>query len=169
MAEVTETPAAAEVPETPVEAAKEETPAAEETPAVNGEAEPAPENGHENGTNGHAEETNGHSEENGKEEEAAPVAEEKAPEAEAEPPVKKAKKATKVPSNANRRSSSRLTNATTGTKLSAEISSDNLPKGACWECVHLIIQWITFQHIIRAEVNLFVVFRAYRRVERTLS
>merc|ERR1711962_1611564 len=120
MAEVTETPAAAEVPETPVEAAKEETPA-EETPAVNGEAEAeaAPENG----------DANGHAEENGKEEEA-PV-EEKAPEAEAEPPVKKVKKAPKVPSNANRRSSSRLTNASTGTKLSAEISSDNLPKGAC--------------------------------------
>merc|ERR1711962_713617 len=122
MAEVTETPAAAEVPETPVEAAKEETPA-EETPAVNGEAEAeaAPENGDANGHangNGHAEEANGH-------------AEEKAPEAEAEPPVKKVKKAPKVPSNANRRSSSRLTNASTGTKLSAEISSDNLPKGAC--------------------------------------
>merc|ERR1711962_351491 len=133
MAEVTETPAAAEVPETPVEAAKEETPA-EETPAVNGEAEAeaAPENGDANGHangNGHAEEANGHSEENGKEEDAP--AEEKAPEAEAEPPVKKVKKAPKVPSNANRRSSSRLTNASTGTKLSAEISSDNLPKGAC--------------------------------------
>jgi len=159
MAEVTETPAAAEVQETPVEAAKEETPAAEETPAVNGEAEAAPENGHENGTNGHAEEANGHSEENGKEE-AAAEAEEKTPEAEAEPPVKKAKKSPKVPSNANRRSSSRLTNATTGTKLSAEISSDNLPKGACWECQHLTIQWITIQHTI-VEVNLFVVFRAY--------
>jgi len=134
MAEVTETPAAAEVPETPVEAAKEEAPA-EETPAVNGEAEaePAAENGDANGHangNGHAEEANGHAEENGKEEEA-PAAEEKAPEADAEPPVKKVKKAPKVPSNANRRSSSRLTNATTGTKLSAEITSDNLPKGAC--------------------------------------
>jgi len=128
MAEVTETPAAAEVQETPVEAAKEETPAAEETPAVNGDAEAAP----ENGTNGHAEETNGHSEEqNGKGEAEAAEPEEKAPEAEAEPPVKKVKKSPKVTSNTNRRSSSRLTNATTGTKLSAEISSDNLPKGAC--------------------------------------
>jgi len=130
MAEVTETPVAAEVPETPVEAAKEETPVAEETPAVNGDAaEAAP----ENGTNGHAEETNGHSEEqNGKEEAAAPEPEEKEPEAEVEPPVKKVKKSPKVTSNTNRRSSSRLTNANTGTKLSAEISSDNLPKGACW-------------------------------------
>lgn len=102
MAEVTESPAAAAVEETPVTDIKG---AAEEAPAVNGDAE----------ENGHAE--NGHTEEEEK----------------AEPPVKKVKKAAKEKSisSSNRRSSSRLTNANVGTKLSSEISSDNLPKGSC--------------------------------------
>ena len=56
-----------------------------------------------------------------------------AEEASSEPAVKKAKKTPKkkVASSENRRSSSRLSNASTGTKLSEEITSDNLPKGAC--------------------------------------
>jgi len=64
---------------------------------------------------------------NGEAEEEAPKADEKE-EAAAEPPVKKAKKSLKA-STPGRRSSSRLVNVGTGTVLSKEISSDNLPKG----------------------------------------
>jgi len=103
--------------------------------AVNGDVEQK-ENGHTEETpapaaeNGHTEEAaaeNGHTEE--------PVAEEAPAEAvketEDEEPPKKVKKLAKEKSSGNRRSSSRLTNIASGTKLSAEISSDNLPKGAC--------------------------------------
>jgi len=128
MSEVQET-AAAEVAEVAVngDVEQKENGHTEETPA------PAAENGHTEeaaAENGHTEEAapeNGHTEE--------PVAEEAPAEAvketEDEEPPKKVKKLAKEKSSGNRRSSSRLTNIASGTKLSAEISSDNLPKGAC--------------------------------------
>jgi len=131
MADVEQTVAA---PETTVE----ETPKAEEAkseetaaPAENGKIE---ENGH---TNGHAEPAATETEEAPKDEAPAEETTEDKPDEEepandAEPATKKAKKSVEKPKKKiteGRRSSSRLQNVITGTLLSKEITSDNLPKG----------------------------------------